>query len=365
MNDWLLYLILVAALAFVVSSWWGVRRLKALHTRSAVQEDTYHPGLVHQKVAVVMNPVKAKSDEARALIQRACHSAGWEPPVFFETTVEDPGYSQAEAALASGADVVLVGGGDGTVRVVAEKLAHTNVPMGLVPLGTGNLLARNIHLDVNDVHGSIQTALFGHQRHIDTARMGIRNSRTGASSEHAFLVIAGMGMDAEVVGDTNDGLKKAVGWLAYTEAGVRHLPGRRKKVSIALDDQPEQSRKIRSVLFANCGLIPGGIDFIPQAMIDDGMLDVVVMSPRSAIGWIAMYTKIMFKHKGNLPVMSYYRSGKIVIKCAEPVATQVDGDPSGEATDVTVQVQPGSLLVRVPESKGAETPAREQSAQKP
>jgi diacylglycerol kinase family enzyme len=100
-------------------------------------------------------------------------------------------------------------------------------------------------------------------------------------------------------------------------------------------------------------------------MIDDGMLDVVVMSPRSAIGWIAMYTKIMFKHKGNLPVMSYYRSGKIVIKRAEPVATQVDGDPSGEATDVTVQVQPGSLLVRVPESKGAETPAREQSAPKP
>ena len=67
-----------------------------------------------------MNPVKAKSAEATALIQRACLSAGWEAPVFFETTADDPGYSQAEAALASGADVVLVGGGDGTVRVVAE-----------------------------------------------------------------------------------------------------------------------------------------------------------------------------------------------------------------------------------------------------
>ncbi|MCY1233207.1 hypothetical protein D9M72_457390 [compost metagenome] len=75
-----------------------------------------------------------------------------------------------------------------------------------------------------------------------------------------------------------------------------------------------------------------------------------------------MYTKVMFKHKGNLPVMSYYRSGKIVIKCAEPVATQVDGDPCGEATDVTVQVEPRSLLVRVPERKGGETPAREASA---
>ena len=60
---------------------------------------------------------------------------------------------------------------------------------------------------------------------------------------------------------------------------MRHLPGRRRKVSITLDDGPEQARNIRSVLFANCGLVPGGIDFIPQAMIDDGMLDVVVMSP--------------------------------------------------------------------------------------
>ena len=195
--------------------------------------------------------------------------------------------------------------------------------------------------------GSVQTALFGHQRFIDTARMKVENSRTNEAAEHTFLVIAGIGMDAEVVGDTNDGLKKAVGWLAYTEAGVRHLPGRRKKVSISLDDQPEQSRKIRSVLFANCGLIPGGIDFIPQAMIDDGMLDVVVMSPRSAIGWLAMYWKIVLKHKRNLPVMTYYRSGKITIRCTEPMPTQVDGDPTGAATKVTVQIAPGSLLVRV------------------
>jgi diacylglycerol kinase family enzyme len=240
-----------------------------------------------------------------------------------------------------------VGGGDGTVRVVAESLAHTGVAMGLVPLGTGNLLARNVDLDVYDLQSNIRTALFGQQRYIDTARMGIENSRTGHSSEHAFLVIAGIGMDAEVLADTNDGLKKAVGWLAYTEAGMRHLPGRRKKVSISLDGGAEQARNIRSVLFANCGLVPGGIDFIPQAMIDDGMLDVVVMSPRSAIGWVAMYVKILFKHKGNLPVMTMYRSGQVVIKCPEPMPTQLDGDTSGEATKVTVRVEPRSLLIRV------------------
>jgi len=352
MRDWLLFLVIAGVLAFAVSSWWGVRRLKAKHTRSAVWEETHSPEQGRQKVAVVMNPIKAKAEEARLLIEQACLDAGWERPRFFETTVEDPGFSQARAAVDHGADVVLACGGDGTVRVVSEVLAGTDTAMGLIPLGTGNLLARNIDLEVSDLHGNVQTALFGQQRFIDTARMKVENSRTGHCAEHTFLVIAGMGMDAEVVGDTNDGLKKAVGWLAYTEAGVRHLPGRRKKVSIALDDEPEQTRKIRSVLFANCGLIPGGIDFIPQAMIDDAMLDVVVMSPRSAIGWLAMYTKIVLKHKRNLPVMSYYRSGKVTIRSAEPMATQVDGDPSGQATKVTVQVSPGSLLVRVKDGAG-------------
>lgn len=347
MNDWLLYVLSAAALAFAVSSWWGVRKLKALHIRSAVHEEAHETGLTQQRVVVILNPVKARAPEAKEAIRRACLTAGWDEPLFLETTAEDPGYSQARSALDYKADVVLVGGGDGTVRVVAESLAHTDVAMGLIPLGTGNLLARNVDLDVNDLHANVQTALFGHQRYIDTARMGIENSRTGHSSEHAFLVIAGIGMDAEILADTNAGLKKAVGWLAYTEAGMRHLPGRRRKVSVALDDKPEQVRNIRSVLFANCGLVPGGIDFIPEAMIDDGMLDVVVMSPRSAIGWLAMYAKILFKHKGNLPIMTMYRAGRIVIKCPEPMPTQIDGDTYGLATKLTVRVEPRSLLIRV------------------
>jgi diacylglycerol kinase family enzyme len=347
MSDLILYLLIAVALAFAISSWWGVRRLKALHVRSAVAGEAHEAGLSQQRVAVILNPIKARSPEAKAAIHRACLTAGWDEPVFYETTAEDPGFSQVRAALADKPDVVLVGGGDGTVRVEAESLAGTGVAMGLIPLGTGNLLARNVDLDVYDLHGNVQTALFGRQRYIDTARMGIENSRTGHSSEHVFLVIAGLGMDAEVLADTNAGLKKTFGWLAYTEAGMRHLPGRRKKISISLDGSPDQIRNVRSILFANCGLVPGGIDFIPQAMIDDGMLDVVVMSPRSAIGWLLMYVKIMFKHSGKLPIMTVYRSGRIIIKCPEPMPTQLDGDTAGEATKVTVQVEPRSLLIRV------------------
>lgn len=340
-------LIAICAVVLLTVSWWGVRKLGQRHNRSAVGEpaQSVPPGV--QKVAVILNPVKAQAAQAESSIRTAIASAGWPEPLFLETTVADPGYSQAREALQWGADVVLVGGGDGTVRVVAEILKHTQTALGLVPLGTGNLLARNLDLDINNIEANVNTALFGFQRRIDTATMEIENSVSGAHSLHTFLVIAGIGLDAEVVGDTNDGLKKSVGWLAYSEAGVRHLPGRRKKIMIALDGAPAQQRNVRSVLFANCGLLPGGIDFIPEALIDDGILDVVVMSPRSALGWMAMMGKVVFKHNRKLPVIDFYRSQNIVLRTAVPEETQLDGDPSGQATKVTVAVEERALFVRV------------------
>ena len=180
MSDWLLYLLSAGGAGFRRLQLVGRAQLKALHVRSAVNEDAHEAGLTASVWPSSSTPSRRESAEAKAAIQRACLTAGWDEPLFLETTAEDPGYSQAKAALDFKADVVLVGGGDGTVRVVAESLAHTDVAMGLIPLGTGNLLARNVDLDVNDLRANIQTALFGHQRYIDTARMGIENSRTGA-----------------------------------------------------------------------------------------------------------------------------------------------------------------------------------------
>jgi diacylglycerol kinase family enzyme len=348
MPSWILVTLIIAVvLLSAFFSWLGVRKLQAKHTRSAVGDVPHKAIAETQKVAVILNPAKSGAPDAQALIARSVALAGWPEPLFLETTAEDPGHSMARQALAYGADVVIVGGGDGTVRVAAEELRHSATPMGIIPLGTGNLLARNLDLDVADIHGNVQTALFGHQRHIDTARMQLENSVTGARSSHTFLVIAGIGMDAETLNDTHDGLKKSLGWLAYSEAGLRHLPGRRKKVSISLDGETAQQRKVRTVLFANCGLLPGGIDFVPGALIDDGVLDVVVISPRSAIGWLAVSAKVLFKHKRKLPVIDYYRSRTLTVRTAVPEETQLDGDPTGKATTVTVTVEPQSLLVRV------------------
>ncbi|MFJ3957406.1 diacylglycerol/lipid kinase family protein [Arthrobacter sp. NPDC090010] len=330
-----------------VVSWWGARRLKAIHRRSAVAGPVSRPREGSQRVVVVLNPVKNRADAAREQIRHAARTAGWPEPVFLETTEDDPGYGQARTALEEGYDVVLAAGGDGTVRAVAEVLAGKGVPLGLVPLGTGNLLARNLQMDVADLRGAIGTALFGWERLIDTATAELQSAVDGTTSEHGFLVMAGIGMDAEVLVDTRDDLKKSIGWLAYTAAGMRHLPGRRRPVTISLDGGHPQKRKIRTILFANCGLVPGGIDFLPDAMVDDGVLDAVVVSPRSLLGWLAMYLKVVFKHSGVLPIMRAYAVHGMTVWSPEPMETQLDGDPSGPVTRISVKVCPRSLAVRV------------------
>lgn len=349
MQTELLLIIIVAVVVIAVAaSWLGVRKLGQRHTRSAASETPHKNSAAIQRVAFVYNPTKSGAQAAKTLLLRSTTLAGWPEPIFLETTLQDPGYAMARAALNAKVDVVIAGGGDGTIRAVGQELRHSEVPLGIIPLGTGNLLARNLEIDISDIAASVQVALFGHQRHIDSGSMELENSITGTVSKHSFMVIAGLGLDAEVMSDTKTKLKEQLGWLAYSEAGLRHLAGRRKKISIAMDDQPAQQRKIRSVLFANCGLLPGGIDFVPNALIDDGVLDIVVISPRSALGWVAMAGKVMFQHKNRLPVIDYYRAQHLVIRTVMPVETQVDGDPSGEATMVKITVDPKSVLVRVP-----------------
>lgn len=347
MDTWILALIACAIVVIAAASWYGVRKLRQPEPDPDPAVRSLSSDREKQLVAVVINPIKTHAERARRIIIRECELAGWPEPIFLETSKDDPGESMTREALERKADVVIACGGDGTVRVVAETLAGTDVILGLVPLGTGNLLARNLEMNVTDLDGSIATALFGDDRRIDTGTITLESSETGEKTQHAFLVMAGVGFDAKMVADTRDDLKKNVGWLAYGESGVRHLPGRRTRVGITLDDEPEQQRRVRSVLFGNCGLLPGGIDFIPNAVIDDGIMDVVVMSPRSAIGWIAMLGQVLFKPRRPTPAIAFYRAKKITVNCTDPMETQLDGDPSGPVTSLSVEVNRGALAVRV------------------
>jgi diacylglycerol kinase (ATP) len=376
--------LVIAALAFVIGLWTGQRRLHgrldelhgsmtslkghigSLPDRMAaltgqiqaldgqVSEIAEAPlvarALDHpRRIALVLNPSKAEADSVRRQIAAAVEEAGLPELTVYETTVEDPGQQMTRDAIADGADVVLAAGGDGTVRFVAEELAGTDAALGLIPLGTGNLLARNLRLPIDNLEACINTAIHGARRDIDTIDLKVETT-DGTTRRHTFLVIAGAGLDAEVMGDTRDDLKVKAGWLAYGEAGMRHLPGHRKEISISIDGGAPQRRKVRSVMIANCGELTAGMDFVPEARFDDGLLDVVMLSPRHVGDWIRIAAKTLTKSRGTIPVMETHQATRCRVILHEPMIAQLDGDAIGELRSFDARVRPETLRIQVPAS---------------
>lgn len=314
-----------------------------------MSENTLHQGKPEQgqRAAVVINPVKVPDEEFKAQFLQLCSDAGWAEPLWLETTEDDPGAGQAREALEAKVDVVIAAGGDGTVRCVASVLAGTDTAMGMMPLGTGNLLARNLGLDVNNPLDTGKGILNGTETKIDVVKAVLDHGK----DEQIFLVAAGLGYDAAIMGDTNDDLKDRVGWLAYVEAGIRKLPGKPVPAKITIDGQPPIHRKVRSVMVGNCGKLMGDVQIFPDALFTDGILDLLVLAPRGRLGWLNVVAGVFGKgSKGNESVQSY--SGKTAqIELSGPQEFQLDGDHLGTATHLKVSVEPEALTIRMTASQ--------------
>ncbi|GIG23220.1 sphingosine kinase [Cellulomonas chitinilytica] len=327
-----------------------------------------------QHVAFVANPSKPDVAALHTSILRACEEQNLPEPLWLETTIEDPGVGQARRAVERGADVVVAIGGDGTVRAVAEGLVGTGVPMGLMPLGTGNLLARNLDIPLNDPLAAMQIALQGRDRAIDVGWLrvlrwesqmddDVAEAAEPASGrrdpdqprDHIFLVIAGLGFDAAMVADADPTLKRRVGWIAYFVAGMRHLHGRRTRVHVRLDDQPVTTTRLRSLLIGNCGRLPGGLTLLPDAVLDDGWLDIAAIDTRAGIaGWAQLLGEVVLQGVGvrnDLPAkigrIDHTRAQEVRLVVQGGEHVQVDGDVVGRVTELSARVDHGALVVRV------------------
>src|SRR5690606_30029778 len=205
------------------------------------------------------NPIKVDIDRLRDAVAAAESAAGWAKSVWLETSEADPGIGQARQALQEGVDVVLAAGGDGTVRAVAQGLQNTGVALALLPSGTGNLLARNIGLDVNASHmeASVELAFTGVDQAIDVGVIEI-DRPDGSSETHSFVAIARRRLAATTIADTNPEPKRRFRRLAYVDSfGRSHVDKQVPRLRYRLAGGEERCTRVHTILVGNCGALPG------------------------------------------------------------------------------------------------------------
>ncbi len=301
-----------------------------------------------RRAAVIVNPTKfVELSDLRARVAGVCAAHGWGQPIWVETTAAEPGTAQARQAVLDGAVLVCPLGGDGTVRAVAKALVDTETPLGLLPGGTGNLLARNLDLPLDSVEKALVVALTGHNKRVDVGRIIISRSDDAEPEEDTFFVMAGLGFDAAVMAGAPEHLKRQVGNAAYILAGLRNMKGPQFKARISVDGGMEFSRRTRTVLLGNCGKIFGGLVLMPEAKVDDGLIDAVVMSPKGVVGWTAVLARVVSRQRKGHPIVDHHTGHEIRVRCDRPEELQLDGDNVGPVRAVTGSVRPGALVVRV------------------
>jgi diacylglycerol kinase family enzyme len=307
--------------------------------------------------AIIINRLRVRDPARfRRICREAARASGW-AVAFFETTRSDHGLGLARQAAAAGARLVVAAGGDGTVRSCAHALAGptglaytglgntgppntglwNRVPLAIVPLGTANLAARALGLP-RRLDEVLAVAFGGRERCIDLAE----------ADGMPYAAMAGIGLDAAVVGATPRLLKERAGWLGYAAAGATRLPGRRHEFTVRLDGGPPLTWRARSVAVGNAGLLPGGFALLPAARLDDGLLDVAVLAPASPAGWGRVAYRIITGNGHDDGRLARFQARRVEIRAAADLPRQVDGEMIAPGRTLIIKVRPAALLVRAP-----------------
>jgi undecaprenyl-diphosphatase len=295
-----------------------------------------------KEAAFVINPVHTRHVELlKARCRQAAARHGWDA-LFMGTEAGESG-PELSSHLQAYADrrgdkLVFAVGGDGTVRACAHALAGRGIALAVVPRGTANLFARALGAP-SDLAGALSTGFSGRDTYVDLPD----------ADGQTFVAMAGLGIDATVVQATPKVLKDHLGWLAYALAAVPNLAGPVHEVTVRVDGAQPIAREARCVVVANVGVLPGGFTLLRGARVDDGLLDVGVLSPRGVAGWLALARRTVGGRHRTGPELEHFRGAHIEVSSQTELCRELDGDVIAPGRSLSVRVRAGGLKVRVPE----------------
>ncbi len=323
---------------------------------------------------MIFYPQKVDKSRLERAVDSALAKKQLPPAAYYPTKSGSPGAQEAADAIASGAELIIVAGGDGTIRPVIHVLANhflsnqktpsvrPTPSLGIVPLGTGNVLARNLRLPLGNLGRAVAIAVSGKDRPIDVGQVTMTFGGDRPNETHVFGVMAGLGLDAKIFANTNNWLKRRIGWVAYIDGGLRSLPVTFERLAVSVNDQEPRNLKLHSLIVGNCGFLPGNINLMPDARIDDGVLDLAAVGPRRIWNWIEFWNRVtwinwlvkrvvgwrkIMSQTANVKTLENLRGAKVAVSSERAVNIQLDGDPFGQVQMAVFQVLPLAVKVRV------------------
>lgn len=289
---------------------------------------------------LILNP---KSGQGRAAIEkrRLLKLISRLPDVDYSiTSGPDDARLIASEAVKRGYDRIVVAGGDGTINQVINGIGDSRIPIGIIPLGTGNILAHDQCIPTNDINSAFEIIEAGFIKEVDLAKANGRR----------FLLMAGLGFDAEVVDAVLPAVKDIFGKMAYASALLAQLftysPTRFRLI---FNDGSVYESEAYAVIVANCGSYAYNFKIAPTAIFNDGLLDVLAFESAniSRLQMAGKALEVAFQDRISEPNTAYFRTSKVRVESDPPVKMQLDGDVCGES-DIDIEVLPKALRLIVP-----------------
>jgi diacylglycerol kinase (ATP) len=267
-----------------------------------------------QNTFVILNPA-ARSERARRWRTRVEQLA--RGAVLCATSCTGEAQTLARRAALEGYEKIVAAGGDGTINEVVNGLAGTDAALGLLPMGTVNVFATELQLPAARLEQCWQIICAGRTRGIDLPN---------ANGKH-FVQLAGVGLDAQAVKETSMALKRSFGPLSYliSAAQIASRPPPR----LVVESENAVTREGSFVLIGNGRLYGGRFPFFKRALIDDGLLDVLVFKRIGYFDIIRYLQDVIFSASISLPEVEYFQTARIRVSSPESVPVEVDGELIG------------------------------------
>jgi YegS/Rv2252/BmrU family lipid kinase len=291
-------------------------------------------------IAIIINPisggVRPETARARAELASAIVDRHGDPAEVFVTERQGHARQIARAAVARGARLVMAWGGDGTINEVASALAFGEIPLGIVPAGSGNGLARQLGV-AKSPGDAIRQAIAAEPRRIDVGELGDR----------LFVNAAGVGFDAHVASRFNENGGGRRGLLTYAILCARVLQTYKPHEYLITTSGTRLQTRALIVTAANSAEFGNGACIAPGARVDDGLLDLVVVEESSRLRTLVSLPRLFNGTVDQVPGCSIRRVDRATIEGEQPMVFHVDGEPALGGRSLLLRIHPGALYVSV------------------